>query len=46
LGVPIAMATIDAKHAKDPSFQIDIRGKTTDALPTKLPFYKRPPAAS
>ncbi|EMI25724.1 MULTISPECIES: glycine cleavage system aminomethyltransferase GcvT [Rhodopirellula] len=46
LGVPIAMATIDAKHAKDASFQIDIRGKTTDALPTKLPFYKRPPAAS
>ncbi|WP_037198890.1 glycine cleavage system aminomethyltransferase GcvT [Rhodopirellula baltica] len=46
LGVPIAMATIDAKHAKDPSFQIDIRGKTTDALPTKLPFYKRAPAAS
>ncbi|EMI55393.1 glycine cleavage system aminomethyltransferase T [Rhodopirellula sallentina SM41] len=42
LGVPIAMAYVDAAHAKDTEFQIDIRGRTTPAKPTKLPFYRRP----
>ncbi|MFG0288847.1 MAG: glycine cleavage system aminomethyltransferase GcvT [Rhodopirellula sp. JB044] len=42
LGVPIAMAYVDAAHANDTEFQIDIRGRTTSAKPTKLPFYRRP----
>jgi aminomethyltransferase len=42
LGHPIAMAYVDAQHAVDESFQIDIRGKTASAKPVKLPFYKRP----
>lgn len=41
LGHPIAMAYVDAARAGDESFQIDIRGKTVTAKPTKLPFYKR-----
>ncbi len=41
LGVPIAMAMVDAKHAGDSEFQVDIRGRTTVAKPTKLPFYRR-----
>ncbi len=42
LGYPIAMASVDAAHASDPSFQIDIRGRTVEAKPTSMPFYKRP----
>lgn len=42
LGHPIAMALVDAKHAGDPSYQIDIRGKLAAASPTSIPFYKRP----
>lgn len=41
LGVPIAMAMVDAVHAKDPHFQIDIRGRNAPARLTKLPFYRR-----
>ena len=42
LGHPIAMAYVDNANAGDASFQIDIRGKTVNAVPTNLPFYKRP----
>ncbi|MFG0261509.1 MAG: glycine cleavage system aminomethyltransferase GcvT [Novipirellula sp. JB048] len=42
LGTPIAMAYVDAAHAHDPQFQIDIRGKSVLANATPLPFYKRP----
>lgn len=41
LGYPIAMAYVDASHAEDAEFQIDIRGKQVAAKPTKMPFYKR-----
>lgn len=41
LGYPIAMAYVDAAHAEDAEFQIDIRGKTVTARPTAMPFYKR-----
>jgi aminomethyltransferase len=41
LGVPIAMALVDTAHANDTEFQIDIRGRTTSAQQTKLPFYRR-----
>ena len=41
LGVPIAMAMVDATHAKHAQFQIDIRGRTTPARLSKLPFYRR-----
>ncbi len=41
LGHPIAMAYVDAKHAGDEEFQIDIRGKQVAASATKIPFYKR-----
>jgi len=42
LGRPIAMAYVDAQHAELPSYHIDIRGKTVPAVPTPLPFYRRP----
>jgi aminomethyltransferase len=42
LGRPIAMAYVDASHAADDAFQIDIRGKTVVARRAPLPFYKRP----
>lgn len=42
LGVPIAMAMVDATKAGDPGFRIDIRGKSIDAVPTSLPFYRAP----
>jgi len=42
LGHPIAMAYVDAAHANDPGYQIDIRGKAVAAKPTSMPFYKRP----
>ncbi|TWU57480.1 Glycine cleavage system T protein [Rubripirellula reticaptiva] len=42
LGHPIAMAYVDAAHAKLDRYQIDIRGKMVNAVPTALPFYKRP----
>ena len=42
LGYPIAMAYVDAAHAEDPEYTIDIRGKTVGAKPTSMPFYKRP----
>ncbi len=42
LGYPIAMAYVDAAQASDAMYQIDIRGKTVDAKPTSMPFYKRP----
>ncbi|WP_404309953.1 glycine cleavage system aminomethyltransferase GcvT [Neorhodopirellula lusitana] len=41
LGVPIAMAMVEAGSAKDTEFQIDIRGRSTPARLTPLPFYKR-----
>jgi aminomethyltransferase len=41
LGHPVAMAYVDVTHAKDPCYQIDIRGKTVAAKPTVMPFYKR-----
>jgi aminomethyltransferase len=41
LGYPIAMAYVDAGHANDPEYQIDIRGKPVVAKLTKMPFYKR-----
>ena len=41
LGYPIAMAYVDAAHADDASFQIDIRGKAVGAMKTPLPFYNR-----
>lgn len=41
LGVPIAMATVDADRAKQPTFQVDIRGKVASATNVKLPFYRR-----
>jgi aminomethyltransferase len=41
LGHPIAMAYVDAAHASDPAFKIDIRGKIVGAKPTSMPFYKR-----
>jgi aminomethyltransferase len=41
LGHPIAMAMVDAAHAHDDTFQIDIRGKQSEARRTDLPFYKR-----
>ena len=46
LGHPIAMARIDHKHAADTRFEIDIRGKTSAAVATPLPFYKRPRSES
>ena len=42
LGRPIAMAYVDAAHAGDSEFQIDIRGRTVNAVSTSMPFYKRP----
>jgi len=42
LGVPIAMAMVDATQAGDPGFRVDIRGKSIDAAPTSLPFYRAP----
>ena len=42
LGHPIAMAYVDAAHANDREFQIDIRGKQVAAVPTTMPFYQRP----
>ncbi len=42
LGHPIAMAYVDAAHANDAEYQIDIRGKMVGAKPTSMPFYKRP----
>lgn len=42
LGYPIAMAMVDAQHAGDDQFEIDIRGKRAAATRTKLPFYRRP----
>jgi aminomethyltransferase len=42
LGVPIAMAMVDADHANDPELQIDIRGRSAAARVTPLPFYRRP----
>ncbi|CAN0393232.1 unnamed protein product [Hapterophycus canaliculatus] len=44
LGVPIAMAMVDAEYAKQPGLQIDIRGRSAAAKVTKLPFYRRPTA--
>ncbi|TWT93106.1 glycine cleavage system aminomethyltransferase GcvT [Neorhodopirellula pilleata] len=41
LGVPIVMAMVDARHAKNAQFQIDIRGRAAEARSTKLPFYQR-----
>ena len=41
LGRSIAMASVDRECCERESFQIDIRGKTTTATPTKMPFYKR-----
>lgn len=41
LGHPIAMAMVDASHAQDDAFEIDIRGKRSDATRAKLPFYRR-----
>lgn len=41
LGQPIAMAMVDAAHAGDAEFEIDIRGKRSSAKRTKLPFYRR-----
>lgn len=41
LGYPIAMAMVDSRHAGDPEFEIDIRGKRSKATRTKLPFYQR-----
>ncbi len=41
LGIPIAMAYVDAQRAGDATFRIDIRGKAVDASPTPLPFYRR-----
>ena len=43
LGVPIAMASIDAPWSSGQAkYRIDIRGRTVDATPTPLPFYRRP----
>jgi len=42
LGKPIAMAYVQADHADDSTFEIDIRGKKVTAAPTPLPFYQRP----
>lgn len=42
LGHPIAMAYVDADHADDLNYQIDIRGKTIAARSTSMPFYQRP----
>jgi aminomethyltransferase len=42
LGHPIAMAYVDAAHASQSEYQIDIRGKIVAAKPTSMPFYKRP----
>ena len=41
LGRPIAMAYVDARHADEARFEIDIRGKVVAAERTALPFYKR-----
>ena len=41
LGHPIAMAMVDAEHAQDKAFEIDIRGKRSAAQGTELPFYRR-----
>lgn len=41
LGHPIAMAYVDPAHAKDATFQIDIRGKSVNAEPVAMPFYRR-----
>ncbi len=41
LGIPIAMAYVDSRHADDEEFRIDIRGKTVLAHRTEMPFYKR-----
>jgi len=46
LGIPIAMAYVNAEHAGDSEFQIDIRGKTVLAKPTVMPFYRRPKSGS
>ncbi|WP_146389504.1 glycine cleavage system aminomethyltransferase GcvT [Allorhodopirellula solitaria] len=42
LGVPIAMALVDRERGSDSEYQIDIRGRSVVARPTKLPFYRRP----
>lgn len=42
LGVPIAMAYVDALQAGESQFKIDIRGKQVAAARTALPFYRRP----
>lgn len=42
LGVPIAMALVDASAAGGSNFRIDVRGKSIDAVSTPLPFYCAP----
>ncbi|MEM1224538.1 MAG: glycine cleavage system aminomethyltransferase GcvT [Planctomycetota bacterium] len=41
LGMPIAMAMVDADAATHTDLQIDIRGRLTSARVTRLPFYQR-----
>ena len=41
LAHPIAMGYVQADHAKDAKYQIDIRGKVVNATRVDLPFYKR-----
>jgi aminomethyltransferase len=41
LGKPIAMAYIDADHAGDPDFAVDIRGRHEPVDRVALPFYRR-----
>ncbi|MCD0458343.1 glycine cleavage system aminomethyltransferase GcvT [Roseiconus lacunae] len=41
LGKPIAMAMVDVEVADQTEFEIDIRGKRSAAVVTKLPFYRR-----
>jgi len=41
LGVPIAMAMVDAADAGHQHYQIDIRGRRSKAAATPLPFYRR-----
>jgi len=41
LAVPIAMALVDAADADHEQYQIDIRGRRSNATATSLPFYRR-----
>jgi len=43
LGRPIATAFIDAEHARSGiCLQVDLRGRSSEAQVTSLPFYRRP----